>query len=88
MNRRVPHPQFQTNLHYLKGYTEGCRSVPTYPTLIAFTRSASLDSALHLIATWEQNQERLGLGSVALSHRSGWWIVLVSQDLQDAALPF
>ena len=88
VNRRVPHPQFQTNLHYLKGYAEGCRSVPTCRTPIAFTRSVSLESALQLIASWEQDRERFGLGNVALGYRDGWWIVLVSKDLQDVALPF
>ena len=88
MNRRVPHPQFQTNLHYLKGYAEGCRSVPVGSTLIAFTRSVSLDSALQLIASWEHDRERFGFGSVALSYCRGWWTVLVSKDLHDAALPF
>jgi hypothetical protein len=88
MNRRVPHLQFQTNLHYLKGYAEGGRSIPTYPTLIAFTRRASLDSALRSIAAWEKEQERFGFGNVALSYCNGWWTVLVSKDLQDVALPF
>jgi hypothetical protein len=87
-NHRVPHLQFQTNLHYLKGYAEGCRSVLTYPTLIAFTRSASLESGLQLIASWERDRDRFGFGRVALAYDNGWWIVLVSKDLHDAALPF
>ncbi|MBD1822908.1 hypothetical protein H6F51_10450 [Cyanobacteria bacterium FACHB-DQ100] len=88
LNRRVPHPQFQTNPHYLKGYVEGCRSTPPCPSLIAFTRSPSLDSAFLSIVSWERDQERFGFGSVALSYGDGLWIVLVSKDLHDAALPF
>ncbi|MBD1842610.1 hypothetical protein H6F89_04125 [Cyanobacteria bacterium FACHB-63] len=88
LHRRVPHPQFQTNPHYLKGYVEACRSAPPCPSLIAFTRSLSLDSALLSIASWEKDQERFGFGSVALSYGNGGWIVLVSKDLHDAALPF
>jgi len=81
MNRRVPHPQFQNNTHYLKGYVEGCRSVGDSSEMVAFWQSSSLDSALQSIRVWEQDQARLGIGSVALSYR-------ISQDLHDAALPF
>lgn len=88
MNHRVPHPQFQANSHYLKGYVEGCRSIPNSPILVAFCRSSSLDSALLSIQLWERDRERFGFGSVALGYRNGWWIVLVSKDLHDRALPF
>jgi hypothetical protein len=88
MNHRPPHPQFQDTLHYLKGYAEGCRSVADRPTFVAFCRSASLDTALQSFHLWEKDRERLGFGSVAISFCTGWWIVLVSQDLHDAALPF
>lgn len=88
MNHRVPHPQFQNNIHYLKGYVEGCRSVSDSSTMIAFCQSSSLDSALQSIHLWELDQARLGIGSVALSYRNGYWVVLVSKDLHDAALPF
>lgn len=88
MNRRVPHSQFQNNLHYLKGYVEGCRSIPDHSTLVAFCRTHSLDLALQSIQLWEQDRERFGIGSVALSYQNGLWIVLVSKDLHDLALPF
>ncbi len=88
LNQRVPHLQFQTNIHYLKGYAEGCRSIPVCASLIRFTRSNKLDHALQSIASWEKDQERLGLGSVALSYHNNDWIVLVSKDLHDAVLPF
>ncbi|MEP1080007.1 hypothetical protein NDI52_32085 [Leptolyngbya sp. PL-A3] len=88
MNRRIPHFQFQGNIHYLKGYAEGYCSIADGSKMTAFYQSSSLDSALEAIKTWEQDQARLGLGSVALSYRTGYWVVMVSQDLQDAALPF
>jgi len=88
MNRRVPHPQFENNIHYLKGYTEGCRSIPAYSAMITFCQHSSLHSALQSIRLWEQDQARLGFGRIALSYRSGYWVVLVSQDLHNAALPF
>jgi hypothetical protein len=88
MNRRVPHPQFQDNLHYLKGYVEGCRSITPNPELIAFCQMPSLDSALRSISLWEKDRERFGFGTVALGYCNRWWTVLVSKDLHDAALPF
>ena len=88
VNHRAPHPQFQTNLHYLKGYAEGCHSIPNRPTLLAFQQSASLNTALQSIASWEQDQARFGFGRVALGYHNSYWIVLVSKDLHDAALPF
>jgi hypothetical protein len=88
MNGRAPHPQFQTNVHYLKGYAEGCRSIPDPPTFVAFLQSTSLTAALQSIQLWERDQERLGMGKVALSYRNGYWTVLVTQDLHDLALPF
>ena len=88
MNRRIPHPQFQDNLHYLKGYAEGCCSASDSPTLIAFCQMPSLDFALQSIQHWEQYRERFGFGTVALGYRNNSWIVLVSKDLHDAALPF
>ena len=88
VSRRVPHRQFQDNLHYLKGYTEGCRPISSTPTLIAFCQMPSLDAALQSITAWERDRDRFGFGSVALGYRNRWWIVLVSKDLHDAALPF
>ncbi|MBM0744987.1 hypothetical protein JOY44_26060 (plasmid) [Phormidium sp. CLA17] len=88
MNHRVPHAEFQDNLHYLKGYAEGCCSSPASPTLIAFCQMPSLDSALQSIQHWEQDRERFGFGTVALGYRHSLWIVLVSKDLHDIALPF
>jgi hypothetical protein len=88
LNQRAPHPQFQTNIHYLKGYAEGCRSIPVCSSLIRFTRSTMLDNAIQSIASWEKDQERFGLGSVALSYHDSYWVVLVSKDLHDAVLPF
>lgn len=70
MNRRIPHPQFQDNFHYLKGYAEGCCSIPNNPTLIAFCQMPSLDSALQSIQHWEQDRERFGFGTVALGYRN------------------
>ncbi|MBD2153100.1 hypothetical protein [Leptolyngbya sp. FACHB-16] len=87
-NRRALHPQFQNNIHYLKGYAEGCRPVSESSLMIAFCQSSSLDSALQSIHVWEQDQSRLGIGSVALGYRTGYWVVLVTQDLHNAALPF
>jgi hypothetical protein len=87
-NRRAPHSQFQNNHHYLKGYAEGCRSLPDEPTLVAFSKSESLDTALQSLHCWEQDQTHFGFGTVALSYVEAQWIVLVSKDLHDAALPF
>jgi hypothetical protein len=88
MNGRAPHPQFQNHLHYLKGYAEGCRSIPDTPAFVFFFQSSSLNAALQSIQLWERDQERLGLGKVALSYRNGYWVVLVTKDLHDVALPF
>lgn len=88
MNRRVPHPLFQDSIHYLKGYADGCRSYPDSPALIAFCQTLSLDAALQSIEFWQQDQERFGRGTVALGYRDRYWLVLVSKDLHDWALPF
>jgi hypothetical protein len=88
MNARAAHPQFQSNVHYLKGYIEGCRSRPDTPPFIAFSQSQNLDTALQSIEFWERDQKRFGFGKVALGFRCRFWVVLVTQDLHDAALPF
>jgi len=88
MNGRAPHPEFQNHSHYLKGYAEGCRSMSDTPTFVAFFQSSSLTEALQSIQLWERDQERFGFGKVALSYHSGYWTVLVTQDLHDVALPF
>jgi len=87
-NGRAPLSEFQNNTDYLKGYVEGCRSLPDDTTLINFCQMPSLDSALQSIQLWEQDREQFGFGRVALGFRSDYWIVLVSKDLHDAALPF
>ncbi|MBD2024195.1 hypothetical protein [Leptolyngbya sp. FACHB-711] len=88
MNARAPHPQFQDNTHYLKGYAEGCRSTTENPELTAFCRISDLTTALHSVHRWEQDRERLGFGKVALGYRDRYWIVLVTKDLHDAVMPF
>lgn len=56
--------------------------------LILFSRRSTLDSALQAMWIWEQDQKRFGFGTVALGYRNGWWLVLVSKDMHDLALPF
>jgi hypothetical protein len=51
-------------------------------------RRDSLDSALYSFRWWEYSQSALGFGSIALSFDGAQWLVLVSQDLVEAALPF
>lgn len=48
----------------------------------------SLDGALYSYRWWEYSQTALGFGTIALSFDGRHWLVLVSQDLLDAALPF
>jgi len=86
--RRVPHVQFQNNLHYLKGYVEGCRSVSSQDTFVSCLRSSNLAAILYSFRSWEIDQERFGIGTVALGYRGNYWVVLVSQDLYEKALPF
>jgi hypothetical protein len=88
MHSRAPHPHFQHNLDYLKGYVEGCRATPDRHALINFWQSRSLDSALQAIQLWEKDRERFGMGTVALAYHNDWWLVLVSKALHDQALPF
>ncbi len=88
MYRRAPHPQFQNNSDYLKGYAEGSCSILDNTTLINFCSMPSLDSALQSFRLWEKDRDRFGFGSVALGYRNGHWLVLVSKDLHDTALPF
>lgn len=85
---RVPHVQYQNNLHYLKGYVEGCRSVSSQDTFVAFLQSSDLSTVLRSFRSWEIDQERFGIGTVALGYRGDYWVVLVSQDLYEKALPF
>lgn len=88
---RPHHPQFQSHPEYLKGYTAGCCSIEDEPSpkipapLSPFFQCSDLDEALRSIARWEQDQARLGFGKVALSFKDGWWIVLISKDLYQAA---
>ncbi|MBW4489506.1 MAG: hypothetical protein KME12_17100 [Trichocoleus desertorum ATA4-8-CV12] len=56
--------------------------------LIPFSRRSTLDSALQAMWIWEQDQKRFDFGTVALGYHNGWWLVLVSKDLHDLALPF
>jgi hypothetical protein len=86
--RRVPHVQFQNNLNYLKGYVEGCRSVSSQDTFVSCLRSSNLNTVLQCFQNWEIDQERFGIGTIALGYRGDYWIVLVSQDLYEKALPF
>lgn len=44
--------------------------------------------ALYDCEQWEKEQAQHGIGTVALSFHNGEWVVLVSQDLLVAALPF
>ncbi len=96
---RPPHPQFQHQPNYLQGYTQGISSPPTpsqpsesiphtpAPLTTCFSWS-DLDGALRSIRRWEDDQARLGFGTVALGFNNGWWLVLLSEDLYGAVLPF
>ena len=89
MSHKAPNRQFQNHVTYLKGYAEGYQSSTSETaSLMVFWRSRCLVTALHGIEQWEKDRARFGFGAVALSYRSGYWAVLVSQDLHDAALPF
>ncbi len=61
---------------------------PPPPELIPFFQRSTLDSALQSLQLWERDRLHFGFGFVALGYRNGWWTVLVSKDLLDAALPF
>ncbi|HIK15206.1 MAG TPA: hypothetical protein IGS53_07975 [Leptolyngbyaceae cyanobacterium M33_DOE_097] len=86
MAHRPHHPRFQNHPVYLKGYVAGSCSGQDEPS--PFFEWSDLHGALRSIARWEQDQARLGFGRVALSFRDGWWIVLISEDLYQAALHF
>ncbi|MDX2244789.1 MAG: hypothetical protein NW224_29285 [Leptolyngbyaceae cyanobacterium bins.302] len=94
MAHRPHHPQFQNHPEYLKGYTAGSCSKQEEPPpktpapLSPFFEWSDLDGALRSIARWEQDQTQLGFGRVALSFKDGWWVVLISEDLYQAALYF
>jgi hypothetical protein len=94
MAHRPHHPQFQNHPEYIKGYTAGScskqeESSPKTPApLSPFFEWSDLDGALRSIARWEQDQARLGFGRVALSFKDGCWVVLISEDLYQAALHF
>ncbi|MGG6298284.1 hypothetical protein ACQ4M4_28295 [Leptolyngbya sp. AN02str] len=47
-----------------------------------------MDAALQSLHCWEQDQSCFGFGTVSLSYVEAQWIVLISKDLHDAALPF
>lgn len=91
---RPLHPQFQHYPAYLRGYATGSHSRAEEPSpeasapLTPFFRWSNLDGALYSLARWEADQTRLGVGRVALSFHDGWWVVLISEDLYQAALPF
>lgn len=93
------HPQFRHHPQYLKGYAQGYRaaksgakseetSVKPPAPLVSFFSWSDLDGALHSIQRWEADQAQLGFGTVALGFNNGWWLVLISEDLYDAVLPF
>ena len=94
MAHRPQHPQFQNHPEYFKGYSAGSCSKQDEPSpktpapLSPFFKWSDLDKALRSIARWEQDHARLDFGRVALSFKDGWWIVLISEDLYQAALHF
>lgn len=56
--------------------------------IVPFHKREFLKAALESLQLWEEDQQRYGIGFVALSFHNGYWLVLVSQDLIEAALPF
>ncbi|MBD2073930.1 hypothetical protein H6F86_08510 [Phormidium sp. FACHB-592] len=56
--------------------------------LILFHKHDSLDGALYSFRWWEYSQSVLGFGTIALSFDGYHWLVLVSADLIEKALPF
>ena len=92
---RLSCPTFQQNEQQLNA-TIGSRSIQrsaqkagqAASELIPFSRCSTLDSALQAMWIWEQDQKHFGFGTVALGYHNGWWLVLVSKDLHDLALPF
>ena len=73
---------------YLKGHIEGCRSVSSQDTFVSRLQRSNLAAILYSFRSWEIDQERFGIGTVALGYRGNYWVVLVSQDLYAKALPF
>jgi len=61
---------------------------PFHSPLVRFCHFLTLPSALHAMQLWEDDQQRFGFGTVLLSYTDGAWVVWVSKDLHDAALPF
>lgn len=99
LTHRPQHPQFQHQPNYLQGYSQGSSAapspdqagepIPNTPTpLTSFFSWSDLEGALRSLQRWEDDQQRLGFGTVALGFNHGWWLVLISDDLYDAVLPF
>jgi len=90
--RRPRHPQWQHHPHYCQGYTAASRQSEPSPSstapLTPFFEWSDLEGALHSLKRWEQDRTRLGFGQAALAFKEGWWIVLISEDLYQAALSF
>ena len=56
--------------------------------LILFHKRDSLDGALYSFRWWKYSQSVSGFGTIALSFDGQHWLVLVSADLIEKALPF